>query len=62
MYLPCFIEYQDMIIKRIHGISTNNTLERLNREMRRQTKVIGDFLDGESALILVCTAIPCRRF
>ena len=35
-------------------IWTNNVLERLNREIRRRTRVVG-CLDGNSALMLVCT-------
>ena len=35
-------------------IRTNNTLERLNREIKRRTKAVGTFPDGESALMLVC--------
>ena len=35
-------------------IRTNNTLERLNREIKRRTKVVGTFPGGESALMLVC--------
>ena len=38
-------------------IRTNNTLERLNREIRRRTKVVGTFPDGESALMLVCARL-----
>ena len=34
-------------------IKTNNALERLNREIRRRTRVVGTFPDGESALMLV---------
>ena len=34
-------------------IRTNNTLERINREIKRRTKVVGSFPDGESALMLV---------
>ena len=34
-------------------IRTNNTIERLNREMRRRTRVVGTFPDGKSALMLV---------
>ena len=29
-------------------------IERLNREIRRRTRVVGTFPDGNSALILVC--------
>jgi len=34
-------------------IRTNNPLERLNREVRRRTRVVGAFPDGRSALMLV---------
>ena len=45
-------------------IRTNNVTERLNWEIRRRTRVVGTFLDGNSALILVClcTAAPCCRY
>lgn len=32
-------------------------IERLNREIRRRTRVIGTFPDGESALMLVCARL-----
>mgnify|MGYP005804840743 CR=1 FL=1 len=35
-------------------ICTNNAIERLNREICRRTHVVGSFLDGNSALMLVC--------
>ena len=38
-------------------IRTNNTLERLNREIRRRTRSIGAFPDGNSALMLVCARL-----
>lgn len=34
-------------------IRTNNAIERLNREVRRRTRVVGTFPDGKSALMLV---------
>ena len=34
-------------------IRTNNVIERLNREIRRRTRVVGMFPDGNSALMLV---------
>lgn len=34
-------------------IRTNNAIERLNRKIRRRTRVIGTFSDGNSALTLV---------
>jgi len=38
-------------------IRTNNVLERLNREIRRRTRVVGAFPDGKSALMLVCARL-----
>ena len=38
-------------------IRTNNTLERLNKEVKRRTKVVGTFPDGQSALMLVCARL-----
>ena len=38
-------------------IRTNNTIERLNRKIKRRTKAIGAFPDGQSALILVCARL-----
>ena len=38
-------------------IRTNNVIERLNREIRRRTRVVGTFPDGKSALMLVCARL-----
>ena len=38
-------------------IRTNNAIERLNREIRRRTRVVGTFPDGNSALMLVCARL-----
>lgn len=38
-------------------IRTNNMIERLNREIRRRTRVVGSLPDGDSALMLVCARI-----
>ena len=38
-------------------LRTNNMIERLNREIRRRTRVVGSFPDGNSALMLVCARI-----
>lgn len=38
-------------------IRTNNDIERLNREIRRRTRVVGCFPDGNSALMLVCARL-----
>jgi transposase-like protein len=38
-------------------IRTNNTIERLNREIKRRTRAIGAFPNGQSALMLVCARL-----
>jgi transposase-like protein len=38
-------------------LRTNNPLERLNREIRRRTRVVGAFPDGTSALMLVAARL-----
>ena len=38
-------------------IRTNNVIERMNREIRRRTRVVGTFPDGKSALMLVCASL-----
>lgn len=38
-------------------LRSNNVLERLNREIRRRTRVVGTFPDGNSALMLVCARL-----
>ncbi len=42
-------------------IRTNNPLERILREIRRRTRVVGAFPDGQSALNLAAAARPRRR-
>jgi transposase-like protein len=38
-------------------IRTNNAIERIIREIRRRTRVVGCFPDGNSALMLVCARL-----
>ena len=38
-------------------IRANNMIERLNREIRRRTRVVGGFPDDNSTLMLVCARI-----
>ena len=38
-------------------IRTNNVIERLKREIRRRTRVVGTFPDGNSALMPVCARL-----
>lgn len=38
-------------------IRTTNLVERINREIKRRTRVVGTFPDGNSALMLVCARL-----
>ena len=38
-------------------IRTNNGLERIMKEIRRRTRVVGSFPDGQSALMLAATRL-----
>ena len=49
--------YYDFPSEHCSKIKTNNTIERLNREIRRRTRVVGCFPDGNSALMLVCARL-----
>ena len=51
------LTYMDFPEEHWVRIRTNNTLERINREIKRRTKVVGTFPDGESALMLVCARL-----
>jgi putative transposase len=51
------LTYMDFPEEHWKKIRTNNTIERLNREIRRRTRVIGTFPDGENALMLVCVRL-----
>jgi putative transposase len=47
------LAYMDFPREHWRRIRTNNPMERLNREIRRRTRVVGNFPDGHSALMLV---------
>ena len=51
------LAYMDFPSQHWSRIRTNNTIERLNREIKRRTKAIGAFPDGQSALMLVCARL-----
>ena len=51
------LTYYDFLSEHWMKICTNNTIERLNREIRRRTRVVGTFPDGNSALMLVCARL-----
>ncbi len=40
-------------------IRTNNSIERLNREIRRSTRLVCTFPDGNSVLMLVTARLKC---
>jgi len=51
------LAYADFPSEHWTRIRTNNVIERLNREIRRRTRVVGAFPDGNSALMLVCARL-----
>ncbi len=51
------LTYADFPSEHWTRIRTNNVIERLNREIRRRTRVVGTFPDGNSALMLVCARL-----
>lgn len=51
------LTYMDFPYAHWLKIRTNNVIERLNREIRRRTRVVGTFPDGNSALMLVCARL-----
>lgn len=48
---------KDYPVEHRRRIRTNNMIERLNREIRRRTRVVGAFPDGRSALMLISARI-----
>ena len=51
------LTYMDFQSEHWLRIRTNNVIERVNREIKRRTRVIGTFSDGESVLMLVCARL-----
>lgn len=51
------LTYMDFPSEHRLRIRTNNVIERVNIEIKRRTRVIGTFPDGESALMLVCARL-----
>lgn len=51
------LTYYDLPREHWRSTRTNNPLERLNREIRRRTRVVGCFPDGQSALMLVAARL-----
>ena len=51
------LSYMDFPREHWFKIRSNNAIKRLNREIRRRTRVVGTFPDGQSALMLVCARL-----
>lgn len=51
------LAYCEMPREHWRRIRTNNAIERLDREIRRRTRVVGTFPDGKSALMLVAARL-----
>jgi putative transposase len=51
------LSYYDFPSEHWRSIRTNNPMERINREIRRRTRVVGAFPDGNSALMLVAARL-----
>lgn len=51
------LTYMDFPGEHWTRIRTNNGIERIMREIRRRTRVVGAFPDGNSALMLVCARL-----
>ena len=49
--------YYDFPPQHWQHIRTNNLLERLNKEIRRRTRVVGSFPDAESAIMLIAARL-----
>jgi putative transposase len=51
------LSYYDFPSQHWRSLRTNNPLERLMREIRRRTRIVGAFPDGQSALMLVAARL-----
>lgn len=51
------LSYYDFPSEHWRSLRTNNPLERILREVRRRTRVVGAFPDGQSALMLVAARL-----
>jgi putative transposase len=55
--VPATLAYYDFPEEHWRRIRTNNPLERIMREIRRRTRVVGAFPDGNSALNLAAARL-----
>ena len=54
---PDILAYMSFPREHWTRIRTNNVLERIMREIRRRTRVVGNFPDGKSAVMLVAARL-----
>lgn len=57
MKQPETLTYCDFPSEHWTCLRINNVIERLNREIRRRTRAVGSFPDGNSALMLFCARL-----
>lgn len=53
------LAYTEFLPEHWRRIRTNNGIERINREIRRRTRVVGTFPDGNSTLMSVTARLKC---
>lgn len=51
------LSFTEFLREHWRKLRTNNPMERIMREIRRRTRVVGNFLDGNSALMLVTSRL-----
>ncbi len=51
------LSYPDFPCEHHRRLRTNHMLERIIKELRRRTRVVGAFPDGQSALMLCCARL-----
>lgn len=53
------LAYTEFLPERWRRIRMNNGIERIDREIKRRTRVVGTFPDGNSAPMLVTAKLKC---
>lgn len=53
------LAYTEFLPEHWCRIRTNNGIDRINREIRRRTRVVGTFPDGNSTLMSVTARLKC---
>lgn len=53
------LAYTEFLPEHWRRIRTNNGIERINREIKRRTRIVGTFPDGNSTLMSVTARLRC---